>query len=72
MIKPIAQGKRQRLQNEEPGGKLNFSSEWASVFKAEAFYFTWRSLKALAMTDTELKLMAVAAMMGLSKIPKKG
>jgi len=31
---------------------------------------TWilRNLRALAMTDTELKLMAAAAMMGLSRM----
>lgn len=31
-----------------------------------------RSLRAFAITDTELKLMAAAAMTGLSSNPKKG
>ena len=30
------------------------------------------SLSALPITDTELKLMAAAAIMGLSRMPKKG
>ena len=34
--------------------------------------FVFRSRKALAMTDTELKLMAAPAMMGLSSQPKNG
>lgn len=33
---------------------------------------TRRSLKALPMTDSELNVIAAAAMMGLSNIPKKG
>jgi hypothetical protein len=32
--------------------------------------FVFRSRRALAMTDTELKLMAAPAMMGLSSQPK--
>ena len=31
-----------------------------------------RSLNALPTTDTELKLMAAAAMIGLSRMPKNG
>jgi hypothetical protein len=31
-----------------------------------------RSRSALPMTDTELKLMAAAAIIGLSKIPNRG
>lgn len=34
--------------------------------------FTLRSLRALVMTETELKLMAAAAIMGLSSHPKNG
>lgn len=34
--------------------------------------FTLRSLRALVMTETELKLMAAAATMGLSSHPKNG
>ena len=33
---------------------------------------TLLSLKAFPMTDTELKLMAAAAKMGLSRMPRKG
>ena len=35
-------------------------------------YLTLRNLKALLTTDTELKLIAAAAIAGLSKIPKNG
>ena len=34
--------------------------------------FALRSPSALAMTDTELKLIAAPAMMGLSSTPKNG
>ena len=34
--------------------------------------FTLRNLSAFVITDTELKLMAAAAKMGLSSRPKKG
>jgi hypothetical protein len=34
--------------------------------------FAWRSLKALAMTQTELKLMAALDSIGLSRIPHHG
>jgi hypothetical protein len=34
--------------------------------------FTFFSLRALAITDNELKLIAAAATIGLSKIPKNG
>jgi hypothetical protein len=34
--------------------------------------FCDRSRSALAITDTELKLMAAAAIIGLSRMPKKG
>ena len=40
--------------------------------KFSGFPYFLLSLKALVITDTELKLMAAAAIMGLSKIPKKG
>jgi hypothetical protein len=33
---------------------------------------TYRSLSALITTDTELKLMAAAAIMGLKRMPKNG
>jgi hypothetical protein len=33
---------------------------------------TFLSLRAFATTDTELKLIAAAAIIGLSRIPKKG
>jgi len=34
--------------------------------------FTLRNLSALLTTDTELKLMAAAAIIGLNNMPKKG
>lgn len=34
--------------------------------------FTLRSLSAFVITETELMLIAAPAMMGLSRIPKKG
>lgn len=37
-----------------------------------AHKFTFRNRSALAMTETELKLMAAPAMMGLSSTPKNG
>jgi hypothetical protein len=37
-----------------------------------SYSFAARSRNAFATTDTELKLMAAAASMGLSKMPKKG
>jgi hypothetical protein len=37
-----------------------------------AYSFTLRRRRALAITETELKLMAAAAKMGLSRIPKNG
>ena len=33
---------------------------------------TFRKRSELAITDTELKLIAAAAIMGLSRMPKKG
>ena len=36
------------------------------------FVYFFRSLSALEITETELKLIAVAAIIGLSKIPKNG
>ena len=33
---------------------------------------TWRNRKALLTTDTELRLMAAAAIIGLRSIPKNG
>ncbi len=36
------------------------------------YIFSPRSLRAFPMTDTELKLMAAAAKIGLSKIPRNG
>ncbi len=38
----------------------------------KAYKFVLRSLSALVITDTELKLMAAAAMIGLSSIPNLG
>ena len=38
----------------------------------ESYIETLRSRSELAITDTELKLIAAAAIIGLSKIPKKG
>jgi hypothetical protein len=35
-------------------------------------FYIFRSLKALAITHTELKLIAAAAIIGLSNIPKNG
>jgi hypothetical protein len=40
--------------------------------KASRYNFTSRSRKALPTTDTELKLIAAAAIMGLSSTPKNG
>jgi hypothetical protein len=34
--------------------------------------FTWRRRREFVITETELKLMAAAARIGLSRIPKKG
>ncbi len=36
------------------------------------YSFAWRRRRALVITETELKLMAAAAKMGLSSRPKKG
>ena len=36
------------------------------------YRFTLRSRSAFVMTDTELKLIAAAAIMGLSRMPKNG
>jgi hypothetical protein len=41
-------------------------------YRSSVISFTLRKRKALAITDTELRLIAVAAIMGLSKTPKKG
>lgn len=41
-------------------------------FRSFHHSFTFRSLKALLMTETELRLMAAPAIMGLSSQPKKG
>ncbi len=40
--------------------------------KQRVHILTRRSRRALAMTDSELNVMAAAAIMGLSKTPKKG
>lgn len=42
-----------------------------NLLKGASLYFLLKR-SALVITDTELKLMAVAAIIGLSKIPKKG
>jgi hypothetical protein len=36
------------------------------------YSLAWRRRRALVITETELKLMAAAAKMGLSRIPKNG
>ena len=46
--------------------KTDFNSQ-TSIVKLALF-----SLKEFRITDTELKLIAAAAIMGLSRIPKKG
>ena len=43
-----------------------------SILKTHNYSFTDRSRRALAITETELRLMAAPAIMGLSKMPKKG
>ena len=48
------------------------SSHSVSYAIAAGHSFTLLSLSALLITDTELKLMAAAAMMGLSNIPNLG
>jgi hypothetical protein len=37
-----------------------------------SYNFAWRNRSEFVITDTELKLMAAAARIGLSKIPKNG
>ncbi len=59
------------LQVANPAGwKLTVLINVTFLFLLE-FYFSL-SLNAFAITETELKLIAAAAIMGLSKIPKKG
>ena len=43
---------------------------WYTGFQYHSF--TWRRRRALVITETELKLMAAAARMGLSRMPKNG
>jgi hypothetical protein len=45
---------------------------WLSPFNIVSYKRTFLSLRAFATTDTELKLIAAAAIIGLSRIPKKG
>jgi hypothetical protein len=44
----------------------------SSCFVRQAYNFTLRRRSAFVITDTELKLMAAAAKMGLSRSPKNG
>jgi len=60
---------------EQPKKKLTIVSQLETAGKtacAVIYSFTLRSRRALAITDTELKVMAALAIMGLSKTPKKG
>jgi hypothetical protein len=52
--------------------KLAAHPHWQSGFGKQDYRLYFRSRSAFAMTDTELKLMAAPAMMGLSRMPKKG
>ena len=45
---------------------------WRSAVIGNVYKCCERSLNALAMTDTELRLMAAAASIGLSNMPKNG
>jgi len=42
------------------------------IFGSHLYSLAWRRRRALVMTDTELKLIAAAAKMGLSRMPKNG
>ena len=51
------------------GALANNRPEW---LVASGYSSTFRRRKEFVMTETELKLMAAAARMGLSSSPKKG
>ena len=48
------------------------ASSGSSFFECVVHSFTFRSRKALLMTETELRLIAAPATMGLSGKPKNG
>jgi hypothetical protein len=66
--------------NESPflnGSFIDASDLWRvgqllGIFDARPHSDTFRSRKAFMMTETELRLIAAPAMIGLSSTPKKG
>ena len=51
------------------GALANNRPEW---LVASGYSSTFRRRKEFVMTETELKLMAAAAIIGLSRMPKRG
>ena len=49
-----------------------FRAEASHCTKLESVFHDFRNRSAFAMTDTELKLIAAAASIGESRMPKKG
>ena len=52
----------------DDAAETNLSNDFHPAYRI----FVVRNLRALATTETEERLMAVAAMIGESRIPKKG
>ena len=66
------QDRRTCIENQNESLRVTRPAETAeqSMFPAQSF--TFRSRKAFMMTDTELRLMAAPAMIGLRSTPKNG
>jgi len=54
------------------GGKIDLDGYGQELLPPAAYSFVARSLRAFVMTDTELKLMAAAAIIGFSSNPMNG
>ena len=72
MIASLCRGGRLVQPAKEPAIALRATPDEASgaTFKSQSFEL--RSRSAFVITETELKLMAAAARMGLSSTPKNG
>ncbi|MDT5267876.1 MAG: hypothetical protein QOH49_62 [Acidobacteriota bacterium] len=57
---------------ETAGAVTLFGAKLTCITRAWPYSLTRRSLSALPITETELKLMAAAAIIGLSRTPKNG
>jgi hypothetical protein len=76
LLRFLSQSRRRRSRSALPWVDTPAASGSGRIIVARrmslAHSFTLRSLRAFAMTETELKLMAAPAMMGLSSTPKNG